>query len=211
MIAPDLIAVTDPALSDEELCQRAERVLAAVPASSVGLQLRDRSRSGARLLALAARLKILCQAYGAPFYLNDRIDVALASGADGVHLGGGSVEIGDAKRLLGGARFVSLAAHAIEDVERAAADGATAALVSPIFATVGKGEPRGVDFLAEARRRAPGLALFALGGVGIEETAACIRAGAYGVAAIRAVWHADHPAAAATSMVMTIREMRGNC
>src|SRR6185295_4538812 len=95
MIAPDLIAITDPVLSDDQLCQRAERVLAAVPASSVGLQLRDRTRSGAPLLALASRLKIVCQRYGAPFYLNDRIDVALASDADGVHLGGGSVEIGD--------------------------------------------------------------------------------------------------------------------
>jgi thiamine-phosphate pyrophosphorylase len=208
MIVPDLIAITDPALSDDDLTERAEQVLAAVPPSSVGIQLRDRARPGARILALAERLTIVCRRYAAPLYLNDRIDVALATGADGVHLGGGSVEITEARRLLGARAFVSLAAHAIEDVERAASHGATAALLAPIFATVGKGQPRGVDFLSEAKRRVPALALFALGGVSAGETTACIRAGAYGVAAIRAVWHADRPAAAASSMVVAIRAAR---
>jgi thiamine-phosphate pyrophosphorylase len=208
MIVPDLIAITDPVLSDDELIDRAEQILAAVPPSSVGVQLRDKARPGARILALAERFKIVCRRFAAPLYLNDRIDVALAAGADGVHLGGGSVDIAEARSLLGARAFVSLAAHTVEDVERAGRDGATAALLSPIFAAVGKGPGRGIAFLSEGRQRAPELALFALGGVGFDEIRACARAGAHGVAAIRAVWHADRPAAAASSMVMAIRAAR---
>jgi thiamine-phosphate pyrophosphorylase len=208
MILSDLIAITDPAISDEELTERAEQVLGSVPRSSVGLQLRDKARAGGPLLALAQRLKVVCERYGAPLYVNDRIDVAVAVGADGVHLGGGSVDLAEARRLLGAEAFVSLAAHRIEQVERAASDGATAALLSPIFATPGKGVPRGTDFLSEARRKAPKLALFALGGIDAGNTPGCVHAGAHGVAAIRAVWHAGNPGRAANSMVLAVRANR---
>jgi thiamine-phosphate pyrophosphorylase len=86
--------------------------------------------------------------------------------------------------------------------------GASAALLSPIFVTPGKGAARGTDFLNEARRKAPGLALFALGGVDADNTPGCVHAGADGVAAIRAVWHAGSPGAAANSMVLAVRANR---
>jgi thiamine-phosphate pyrophosphorylase len=154
---------------------------------------------------LAERLRQICSAFGAPLYVNDRVDVALAAGADGVHLGSGSIGVGEARRLLGATAFVSAAAHELEDVERATADGATAALVSPIFSTPGKAAPRGTPFLSKARERVPHARLYALGGVDVASAPSCVQAGADGVAVIRAVWRAKDPGAVAKALVATVR------
>jgi len=205
---PDVVAITDPALSDDEIAERTEQMLGSVPRSSLGIQLRDKVRSGRPIVVLAERLRNICSGFGAPLYVNDRIDVALAAGADGVHLGRGSVGVGEARRLLGATAVVSMAAHELEDVERATADGATASLVSPIFATPGKAEPRGTPFLSKARARVPHARLYALGGVDVANAPSCLRAGADGVAVIRAVWRATDPGAVAKALVAAVRAMR---
>jgi thiamine-phosphate pyrophosphorylase len=202
---PDVLLITDPALSDDELAQRAERVLAAVPRGSIGIQVRDKARPSQAVMGLADRLQRTCRACGAPLYVNDRLDVALALGADGVHLGGDSIDLGDARQLLGPVAFVSIAAHAGDDVARASKGGATAALLSPIFDTPGKGVPRGTSFISDARSYSRSLRLYALGGVDRSNAPACVRAGADGVAVIRAVWHAPDPAAAASALVEAVR------
>jgi thiamine-phosphate pyrophosphorylase len=206
MRLPDVVAVTDPTLSDDELTERTKQVLRSVPRSSVGIQVRDKVRAGRAVLRLAERLRAVCSAFGAPLYINDRIDVALASGADGVHLGRGSMDIADARRLLGPAAFVSMAAHDIEDVEHATAHGATASFVSPIFSTPGKGEPRGTPFLSEARARVPHARLYALGGVDVATAPSCVGAGADGVAVIRALWQARDPGRTASALVQAVRD-----
>jgi thiamine-phosphate diphosphorylase len=202
---PDVVAITDPALCDDELAERTYAVLRAVPRASVGVQLRDRRRMGRAILGLAERLKSICAELGAPLYVNDRLDVALATAADGVHLGGGSVGAIDARRLLGSAAFVSIAAHRIDDLDHAATTGVTAALFAPIFSTPGKGPPSGTAVLSEARARAPHLRLYALGGVDAERAPSCIDAGADGVAVVRALWQATDPAAVASSLVEAVR------
>ena len=75
--------------------------------------------------------------------INDRIDIALAVAADGVHLGGGSVTLADARRLTGDKLRLTVAAHSLADVERARDEGADAALLSPVFDSPGKGRPIG--------------------------------------------------------------------
>src|SRR5262249_14197089 len=138
----------------------------------------------------------------------DRLDIALALGADGVHLGGDSVDVADARRLVGRLAFVSTVAHASEDVARAETSGATAALVSPIFDTPGKGAPRGTRFITDARSHARTLRLYALGGVDPGNASSCVSAGADGVAVIRAVWQARDPGAAARALVDAVRSHR---
>jgi thiamine-phosphate pyrophosphorylase len=202
---PDVVAITDPALCDDELAERTYSMLRAVPPASVAVQLRDRRRPGRAIVALAERLKSICAEFGAPFYVNDRLDVALATAADGVHLGGGSVRVADARRLLGSAAFVSIAAHRIDDLDQAATNGATAVLFAPIFSTPGKGAPCGTAVLSEARARAPHLRLYALGGVDVERAPSCIDAGADGVAVVRAVWEVTDPGAVASSLVEAVR------
>jgi thiamine-phosphate pyrophosphorylase len=205
---PDLIAITDDALSDDETELRATRIVADVPPGSTAIQLRDRRRSARALLALAERLRSLCTLHGAPLYVNDRIDIASAVDADGVHLGGGSVAIADARLFVRRGVFLSVAAHDVADVEAAARDGASAALVSPIYATPGKGPARGVGFLTEARRGAAHVLLYALGGIDGDRAAECVQAGAYGVAAIRGVWGDRIRASAARTLVDAVRASR---
>jgi thiamine-phosphate pyrophosphorylase len=200
---PDVVLITDPAFSDDELEERARRALAAVPRSSLAIQVRDKARPARAVMALAERLRRICLEYTAPLYVNDRIDVALALDADGVHLGGASVAVGEARRLVGPRAFVSVAAHDASDV--ASASGATAAFVSPIFATPGKGAPRGTSLLREARARAKNLRLYALGGVDAGTAPACVGAGADGVAVIRAVWQAADVGSAARALVDAVR------
>jgi thiamine-phosphate pyrophosphorylase len=202
---PDVIAITDPRWADDELVLRAEAVLAAVPRGSVGLQLRDKVRGSKAVHGLAERLRAICSQHDAALYVNDRLDVALAVEADGVHLGEASVAIGDARALLGPAAFISVAAHRLEDVDRARLAGATAVLLSPIFETPEKGALQGTRFLADARARAGAVRIYALGGIDVNNAAECRRAGADGVAVIRAVWGSPDAPTSAVSLVAAAR------
>jgi thiamine-phosphate pyrophosphorylase len=124
---------------------------------------------------------------GAAFWVNDRIDLALALRADGVHLGRRSVTVADARALLPPGTWISLSCHGPSEVAEAAALGADLALLSPIFSSPGKGPPIGVAALREARARAPaGFPVVALGGVDAGNAGACFAAGATAAAAIRA-------------------------
>jgi thiamine-phosphate pyrophosphorylase len=202
---PDVIAITDAELPDDELLERAIGMLKSAPRGAVGVQLRDRERPGGELLRLAEKLRAACSAYGAPFYVNDRIDIALAVAADGAHLGGRSLEVEDARALLGPDAFLSVAAHGADDVERAEASGVTAALLSPIFATPGKGSPLGLESLANARRKVRRLRLYALGGIDATNAAACMKSGAQGVAVVRALWRAPEIETALRALLDEIR------
>ncbi len=175
-------------LPEAELWARLAR-LAALPAAvraGYAVQLRDPELSTAALLALGARLREATRALGAALVVNDRLDLALALGAEGVHLGRRSVTVADARAWLPRA-WIAVACHTVEDVVRAAREGADAAVLSPIFASPGKGTPLGPGALAAARAAVgEGLQLVALGGVDAASAAACFAAGADAVAAIRA-------------------------
>ncbi len=163
--------------------------LARLPAparSGLAVQLRDPQLPTRELLALGTRLREVTRALGASLVVNDRLDLALALGADGVHLGRRSVSVQDARALLPHA-WIAVACHAVADVVAAAAGGADAAVLSPIFASPGKGTPLGPAALSAARAAAgEGIQLIALGGVDASSAAACFAAGANAVAAIRA-------------------------
>ena len=199
-----LVLVTDAAMAADEVVARVADALAGGPVGAVAVQLRRPGSAGREVAALAERLAASCAARGASLVVNDRLDVAVAVGAAGVHLGGRSVAIGDARALLGEGAVVSVAAHSDADVEAAARMGATAALVSPVYASPGKGEARGVEALRRARSLASGLRLFALGGVEVANAGACRRAGADGVAVIRAVFGARDCGAAVAALLAAL-------
>lgn len=123
---------------------------------------------------------------GVPLIVNDRLDVAAALGLRAVHLGRHSVSATDARALLGPDLWVSRACHDHAELAQAAREGADAALLSPIFASPGKGAPLGLAALTDARAAFPGLPLHALGGVDASNARACLDSGASGVAVIRA-------------------------
>ena len=181
-----------PVLPDHALFARLDALTSSPPGdrAALAVQLRDPELPTRALLALGTRLRQRTRALGAGLVVNDRLDLALALGADGVHLGRRSIRVADARALLGAGAWISVACHAVEDVVRAASEGADAASLSPIFASPGKGAPLGVGALEDARAalatRGRSLQIIALGGVDSERAPACFAAGADAVAAIRA-------------------------
>ena len=142
----------------------------------------------------------MTRARGAWLVVNGRADVARDVGAEGVHLGGGAGRVADARSILKGSAWISVAAHTDADVARAREEGADGVLVSPVFSTQSRTadgqrkEPRGVDCLRSARLSAGAeLAIYALGGVTAASARACLAAGADGVALTRALLGAREP------------------
>jgi len=170
-----------------------EAALAVLPRGSVGVQLRQPGSTAQELLARARTLREICARSGAPFLVNDRADVAMAAGADGLHLPARGLSSADARAL--GIGLIGVSAHSVEDVARASREGADFAVFAPVYDTPGK-SGRGEAALASACRAAP-IPVLALGGVDETNARRCIDAGARGVACIRSVLGATDPAAAA--------------
>lgn len=178
---PRVVQITSSAvLPEPELLARV-RAVASAPGFAV--QLRDPELPARALLALGARLREA----GARLIVNDRLDLALALRAEGVHLGRRSVSVADARALLGPGVWICVACHDRDDALRAADAGADAVTLSPIFASPGKGRPLGLAALrALSVALPPRLRILALGGIDEGNAAACLAAGAHGVALIRA-------------------------
>lgn len=126
--------------------------------------------------------------------------------ADGVHLGRGVASVTEARALFGPDAWVSLPAHTPQDIAAAEREGAYAALVSPVLGVPEKGPPLGFSglscFLGSTNH--PRVRAFALGGLTASDVAPCLRAGADGVAVIRAVWRAKDPAAALAELAAAV-------
>ncbi len=186
-IITDLAAVPETALLER---LRSAADLPPEARARLEVQLRDPELGVRDLLRLGEKLRRATADLGARLIVNDRVDVALLLGADGVHLGRRSMPVAKARALLDPGAWVSTSAHSIGDVVAAAAAGAAAALLSPIFASPGKSSPLGPGALGDARAAlaAAGLSLtlYALGGVTVENAPSAVVAGAEGVAAIRA-------------------------
>jgi thiamine-phosphate pyrophosphorylase len=170
-----------------------EAALAALPRGVAGVQLRQPGMPARSLLARSRAVRTVCTRFGATLLVNDRADVALASGADGVHLPARGLSVADARTL--GFALVGISAHAPADVARAAREGADFAVFAPVYDTPGK-SARGEDALREVCRAAP-IPVLALGGIDATNAPRCLAAGAAGVACIRSVLGAEDPGGAA--------------
>jgi thiamine-phosphate pyrophosphorylase len=176
--------------------------LRGLPPRTAAVHLREKDLAGRALLELARAVGKACAEARQLFLVNDRLDVALAAGADGVHLPSAGIPAAEARRLLGPAAVVGVSCHSRADVEAAAASGASYATFSPIYDTPSKrpfGPPLGIEALRDAA--AVGLPLVALGGIAPENAAEVRAAGAMGVAAIRAWLVGDDPAAAVRALL----------
>lgn len=173
-----------------------EDVVAAAARGGVGaIQLREKDLSARELYALGARLRDLLAPYNVPLLINDRVDVALALDAAGVHLAGHSLPTAQARRLLGDRKLIGVSTHGLEEAQRAAAEGASFVVFGPVFATPAKmayGPPQGLSQLAAIVRQVS-LPVLAIGGIDSGNLPEVIRTGADGVAVIRAVLAAPDP------------------
>ena len=163
-----------------------EIVRAAFHAGVDYIQVREKDLPGRRLAALVEDLLALPGKASSRLLVNDRLDVARASGADGLHLPADSLPVAAVRRWVESPWMVGVSCHSAREVERAAADGADYVLLGPVFATPSKpgAQPLGLQRLAEICGRAS-IAVFALGGVDLSNARGCIAAGARGVAGIR--------------------------
>ena len=139
MVAPRLQLIASRE-SCPALLESLQAALGAVPRGGVLVQLREKATPAAALLTLARALLPICREAGAPLVINDRVDVALAAGLDGVHLPGDGLSPLEARALLGPDALIGVSCHTLDEVLRASARGADSCVFGPIFAVPGKGQ-----------------------------------------------------------------------
>lgn len=176
-------------------------VLAAVQGGVTCVQLREKDLCSRDFVALALVVKDLLAPMGVPLVINDRIDVALACGAQGVHLGQSDMPIELARQMLPPEVFIGLSVESLNDVTHAAGQPVDYLGVSPIYATPTKTDtaaPWGLAGLRQVRAMTA-LPLVAIGGVHLSNAAEVLLAGADGLAVVSAICSAQDPNAAAQS------------
>jgi thiamine-phosphate pyrophosphorylase len=181
-------------------------VVAAVPPGALMVQVREKDISARALFELVTELREVTAARGCLLLVNDRLDVALAAGADGVHLPGRGMGVAAARAVAGPGMIIGVSTHGPEAAAAAARAGADVIVCGPVWATpskAGYGPPLGIEVLARAARgvAGSGARLYALGGATTAERVWQARqAGACGVAGIRAFMAAADPGAAAARL-----------
>lgn len=177
------------------------------------VQYRDKDVPTRLMVAEARAIRAALYGTGIPFVVNDRVDVALASGADGVHLGRDDMDADTARRLLGPDAIVGLTVKNAADAEAAIAASADYACIGGVFETLSKNNPDapvGLDGFSTLRARItaarPGLPVGAIAGIDAARAGQVVRAGASGVAVIAAIFRAPDIAAAARALRHAVDE-----
>ena len=195
-----LYLVTDRTLSRGRSSEKI--VSAAVRGGVTCVQLREKHCSTRDFIREARSLQPLLQHHKIPLIINDRLDVALAIGADGVHLGQSDMHIGDARRLVGEKMIIGISAENLNDAIVAEQEGADYIGISPVFSTdtkVDTAAPLGLEGISWIRR-AVNLPLVGIGGINAGNVREIICAGADGVAVVSAIVSADCPQTAASEL-----------
>jgi thiamine-phosphate pyrophosphorylase len=171
------------------------------------VQLRDKQSETRALVEQARAIKQALAALAVPFVVNDRLDVAMAAGADGVHLGQDDMMVEDARRLLGSHAIIGLSVKSVEEAEAARLDLVDYVGSGGVYATSSKQQknapigPAGLARIVTAlRRRAPDLPICGIAGIDASNAAEVIAAGADGVAVISALSLVPDPQAAARQL-----------
>jgi len=160
-----------------------------------GIQLREKDLVGRELFFLAEAARKLTQRYHALLLINDRIDIALAMDADGVHLSTASIPIESARALLGRQQLLGASTHSLEEAQEAERSGADFVVFGPVYFTPSKasyGSPQGLAALKKVVEKLS-LPIYAIGGIKPENIADTRRTGVRGVALISAVMSAADP------------------
>jgi thiamine-phosphate pyrophosphorylase len=185
-------------------------VRAAVQGGVTCVQLREKTCSTREFIEEALAVKEFLRSRGVPLIINDRVDVALAVGADGVHLGQKDMPLDVARAIVTDTMLIGISAESLADAVAAQQGGADYLGVSPIFATPTKTDaaaPLGLEGL-QIIRRAVHIPLVGIGGLNRQTTAAVVRCGADGVAVVSAIVAAEDPEQAARELVQVIRSAR---
>ena len=180
---------------------------AAVDAGADALQLREKGLADRDLLARARALVAIARERGASVVVNDRPDIAVLSGADGLHLGQTDLPIPEARRIVGPRVIVGASTADLEQASAAVAAGADVCGVGPMFPTTTKHKDRiaGISYLRAFRSAHPAVPHLAIGGIAPGNVGAVFAAGGRGVAVSSAVCAARDPAAAVRAILAAAR------
>jgi thiamine-phosphate pyrophosphorylase len=188
MMRSHLYLVTSPS---EKLFAVVE---AALQAGLPLLQYRDKTADDSVRLSYGHKLRQVCHHYGALFIMNDRVDLAVAVDADGVHLGQQDIPIALARQILGPQRLIGRSTTNPDEMQRAIAEGADYIGVGPVYETPTKAgkAAAGLDYVRYAAEHAP-IPWFAIGGIDTNNLNDVLKSGAERVAVVRAIVEAEQP------------------
>ncbi|MBI5641440.1 MAG: thiamine phosphate synthase [Nitrospirae bacterium] len=153
------------------------------------VQLREKDLGTRDLLTMAYRMRELTKRNEARLFINDRVDIAMAVGADGVHLGRTGIPAYAARQAAGESLLIGVSAHSVEEAKKAEGEGADFITIGPVYETPSKmkyGVPVGIDVLKEVAKQVR-MPVFAIGGIRIERAGEVLQGGASGIALISAI------------------------
>jgi thiamine-phosphate pyrophosphorylase len=172
------------------------------------IQYRQKSGSTREMIEIARNMKRLCSEADVTFIVNDRLDVAIAAKADGVHLGQDDFPIPMARQLLGEGRIIGGSAATLDEARKCLSEGADYVGFGPVYPTSSKddaGPVSGIDILKQVVEIIP-VPIIAIGGVGAENIPDVMRAGARGIAVISAVCCQYDPEKATRSLYQALNK-----
>lgn len=162
-----------------------ETVSLAVEARIELVQIREKSLPGRQLFELAVEAAIAVRGSDTMLFINERFDIAVAAGADGVHLTSTSIPADRVRENVPAGFLIGVSCHDLSEVCRAKDGGADFALFGPVFRTPGKGEPIGLGELTDVCSSAAPFPVIAIGGIDVSNAGSVVESGAAGYAAIR--------------------------
>ncbi len=181
----DLYFITDSKLTRKTVL---EDVKSAIKAGVRIIQYREKEKNTKEMINEAKKIGRLCKENNTIFIINDRVDIALATDADGTHLGNDDMPYTTARRLVGYKKIIGLTVHNVEEAVEAEKIGADYIGISPIFETKTKldaGKPAGIKLIEDVKKKI-NIPLVAIGGINENNIKAVLKAGARSIAAISA-------------------------
>ncbi len=188
-----LYLITDSTLFAAQ-CSMYLAIETALKAGVKFIQLREKHLPTRKLLDMGYWMSELTKEYGAKLFINDRVDIALAVGADGVHLGQDSIPAHAVRKIAGDKLLVGVSTHGIDEAIEAEKDGADFITLGPVYQTPSKlkyGNPIGIDTLRRVKSKIS-IPVLAIGGIKLDKVKEVMEAGADGVALISAILTAEN-------------------
>ena len=203
-----LYAVTDRAwVGKMTLMQQVE---AALKNGATCIQLREKDLDEADFLAEARQMAALCRRYGVPFIVNDNVEIAVACGADGVHVGQSDMNASDVRRRIGDGMILGVSAHNVQEAVEAVQNGADYLGLGAVFATATKTDADTMSFeTLKAICEAVDVPAVAIGGIHPGNVMRLAGSGVDGIAVVSAIFGAQDPGAATAELLTLSKKMTG--
>ncbi len=199
-------------ITNRKVCEIAliEIITQAIEGGISAVQLREKDLSTKDLYMLAKKLREITKRLGVNFVINDRVDIALAVDADGVHLGWQSLDVGIVRKMIGQEKLIGFSAHNLQEAKKASIEGVDYISISPIFGKSCKDyfmKPLGVIEMRKIKEQVD-IPVVALGGINEANVTEVLEHGADGVAVISAIFLSKNPKQTASRLYSEIKKFK---